>query len=147
MPPRSSDAVAKTPESMANALSRADAEIADRFAALALDIGDVKRRVSEIVQALLASTDEWMSEKHNGPSNRPDMVRLRGLCDDLARAASALEPPPASAERATSRRQRASGEPPPPRSGRDYDYFADLRQLVETLETGRDVQSDVAEDE
>jgi hypothetical protein len=132
------DDLATTAEAAADRVTRASDEIAIRFAALAREIVDVRARVSQTAGDLLVAGQEWMSSEHDGLAGRPHIARLQALRDQLAYAVAAWQPSQATPEAAMKRGFSTvvrSPEPLPPRSGRDYDYFLDLRQLLDGSNT------------
>jgi hypothetical protein len=136
---RAAERRASVAQAAGERVNEVDAEISARFAALAQDVGDVKARASAIVGALVGTGEQWLSSEQDGPSGPSQITRLRELRDELARAAAALEPSSGPAEEAAKRHfsvSPGSREPPAPRSGRDYDYFVDLRQMLEASKTG-----------
>jgi hypothetical protein len=114
-------------------LAGVDVDISARFAAVARDIGMAVAAVNQATRFLLTSAEEWMSSEHAGPPSQQRIFRWREACHECALAASRLEPPLDLVERVARRRPAGvlgSAEPPHPRSGRDYDYFAELRQVL-----------------
>ncbi len=131
---RSPDDLAATAEAAADRVTRAANEIAARFAAVAQEIFDVRARVSQTAGDVLVTGQEWMGSEHDGLAGGPHTARLRALRDQLAQAVAAWEPSHAPPEGAITGGFSTAGrspEPLPPRSGRDYDYFSDLRQLLD----------------
>jgi hypothetical protein len=131
---RSPDELASTAEAAADRVTQAANEIGARFGVLAREIVDVRAQVSQTAGDLLVTGQEWMGSEHDGLAGLPHIARLRALRDQLAQAVAAWEPSRATPEAAMKRGFSTlvrSPEPLPPRSGRDYDYFSDLRQLLD----------------